>query len=62
MILECKMLIEKVTADAAKEIVRGRRYPITQVENIIEYEHNGSANNSVDNSHHDKLHKGFVSE
>ena len=62
MILECEVFIEKITADAAKEIIRSRRDPVIQVKDIIEYKHDGCANNGVDNAYHHKFHEGLVSK
>ena len=56
------MLIEKIAADAAKEIIRSRRDPVIQVKDIIKYKHDGCANNGVDNAYHHKFHEGLVSK
>jgi hypothetical protein len=56
------MLIEKIAADAAKEIIRSRRDPIIQVKDIIEHKHDSCANNGVDDSHHHEFHEGLVCE
>ena len=62
MILECEVFIEKITADAAKEIIRSRRDPVIQVKDIIKNKHDGCANNSVDNTYHHEFHEGLISE
>jgi hypothetical protein len=59
-ILECEMFIKYVAADAAKEVVRGRRYPIAESKYIIEYKHNGSTYYGIYHSNNDKLHEGLV--
>lgn len=60
--MEGKMLIEEITADAAKEVVGSRGKPVSEVEDIIENEHNGAAHYGVHHSYHDKLHEGLVGE
>jgi hypothetical protein len=62
VILESEMLIEKIAADAAKEIIRSRRDPIIQVKDIIEHKHDSCANNGVDNTYHHEFHEGLVCE
>ena len=60
MIAECKMLIEQVAADTAKEIVRGRRQPVTQMKYVVENKHDDSANNGIGYSDKDESGKGIV--
>lgn len=62
LVLEGEVLIKYVATDAAKEIVRGRRYPIAKSEQIVEYKHNRGTNNRVDDTYHDKLHESLVSK
>jgi hypothetical protein len=60
VILEGKMLIEKVATNASKEVIRCRRNPITQVEDIVEYKHDSSTHDGINDTHHDKLHESLI--
>ena len=62
VVLKGKMFIENIAADASEEIVWGRWNPIAQVEDIIEYKHNCSTHDSIDDTYYDELHKGLVSK
>jgi hypothetical protein len=57
---EGEILVEQIADDTAKEIVGCRRYPIAEVEDIVEDKHNGCANNRVDYTYHDELHESLV--
>ena len=56
------MLIENIATNTSKKIIRGRGNPIAQVEDIIEYKHNRSTHDSIDDTYCDELHKGLVSK
>jgi hypothetical protein len=60
MILEGKMLVKKVAADASKEVIRGRRNPITQMEDVVEYKHDSGTHDGINDTHHDKLHESLI--
>ena len=62
MILKRKVFVQNIAADAAKEVVRGRRNPIAQMEYVVEYEHNSSTYNGINDTYHYKLHEGLISE
>jgi hypothetical protein len=62
MILKREVLVEGITDDAAKKVIRSRGEPITEVENIIEYKHNGGTYYGIYHSHDDKFYERFVSE
>ena len=62
LILECEMFIKNVATDAAKEVVRGRWYPIAESKYIIEYKHDGGTHNGIYYTHNNKLHECFISE
>ena len=59
-VAERETLVEEVTQDAPEEIVRGRREPVTQMEHIVEHEHDGRAEQRVHDSDKDKTIDSWV--
>jgi hypothetical protein len=49
--VEGEVLIEEVAQDAAEEIVAERADPVGAAEDVVEHEHDGRAEERVDNAH-----------
>ena len=60
LIVEGEVLVQKITEDAAKEVVAERADPVAAAKDVVEHKHDSRAKQRVDHSYNEKGHKRLI--
>ena len=60
LVLEREMLVQEVAQDTSKYIIGCRRYPVTEMQQIIKRKHHRRSKQRIYNSNHDKFPEGLI--
>ena len=60
LVLEREMLVQEVAQDTSEYVIGCRRYPVTEMQQIIKRKHHRRSKQRIYNSNHDKFPEGLI--